>query len=116
MRVLVCGGRNFDDADLVRRTLDAIHSETPISVIIEGGASGADRLAFRWASEGNRCGTETYAADWPGLGRSAGPRRNAKMLSDGKPDLVVAFPGGNGTLDMVTKARRAGVRVIEVPR
>ena len=32
----------------------------------------------------------------------------------GKPDLVVAFPGGAGTLNMVMQARKAGVRVIEI--
>lgn len=36
------------------------------------------------------------------------------MLSEGKPSLVVAFPGGEGTADMVRKARAAGVEVVEV--
>lgn len=115
MRVLVCGGRSFNDRATVERVLGQIHAETPIAVVIEGGASGADRLAFAWASAGNRCGTETYAADWEADGRAAGPQHNARMLHDGRPDLVVAFPGGRGTADMVAKARRAGVRVVEVP-
>ena len=38
--------------------------------------------------------------------------RNARMLAEGKPDLVVAFPGGRGTADMVAQARKAGVRVV----
>lgn len=29
-----------------------------------------------------------------------------------EPDLVVAFPGGTGTADMVTKAEAAGVNVL----
>jgi hypothetical protein len=36
------------------------------------------------------------------------------MLDDGKPELVVAFPGGRGTADMMRRAREAGVEVIEV--
>ena len=36
------------------------------------------------------------------------------MLDDGKPDMVVAFPGGRGTEDMMRRARNAGIRVIEV--
>jgi ABC-type sugar transport system substrate-binding protein len=36
------------------------------------------------------------------------------MLDEGKPDIVVAFPGGTGTADMVRRARKAGVVVIEV--
>lgn len=114
MRVLVCGGRDFSDRDSAYRTLDAIHAETPISVIIEGGASGADRLAFQWASEGNRCGTLTFDADWNALGKAAGPMRNWRMLNKGKPDVVVAFPGGRGTADMVRRAKKAGVRVVVV--
>jgi UDP-N-acetylmuramoylalanine-D-glutamate ligase len=35
------------------------------------------------------------------------------MLEREKPDLVVAFPGGRGTADMVAKARAAGVEVLE---
>lgn len=114
MRVLVCGGRDFADANLLDRTLNEIHEKTPISCIIEGGATGADALAFRWASTGNRVGTELYAAEWSTHGRKAGPIRNQRMLDEGKPDLVVAFPGGKGTADMVAKARRAGVRVMVV--
>ena len=114
MRVLVCGGRDFNDRELLARVLGDLHAASPISVVIEGGAHGADTLAFKWASEGNRCGTCSYAADWRAHGRAAGPIRNAQMLDEGKPDLVVAFPGGKGTADMVARARRAGVRVIEV--
>jgi hypothetical protein len=36
------------------------------------------------------------------------------MLGQGHPDLVVAFPGGRGTADMVRRANAAGVRVMEV--
>lgn len=55
-----------------------------------------------------------YHADWNAHGRSAGPIRNAKMLAEGKPDLVVAFPGGKGTAHMVGIARKAGVPVVEM--
>ena len=36
-----------------------------------------------------------------------------QMLEEGKPDLVVAFPGGRGTENMKKLAREAGVEVIE---
>jgi hypothetical protein len=35
------------------------------------------------------------------------------MLEYG-PDLVVAFPGGRGTADMVRRAKAAGCEVLEV--
>jgi UDP-N-acetylmuramoylalanine-D-glutamate ligase len=53
-------------------------------------------------------------ADCETHGRSADPIRNRRTLDEGKPDLVVAFPGGRGTAHMVSQARAAGVRVIEV--
>lgn len=113
MRVLVCGGRNFFNKILFKRTMDALHEKDPITVIIQGGATGADYLAKHWAKCIACIPQEEYKADW-GQGRSAGPKRNAFMLKEGKPDLVVAFPGGKGTADMVKKALKAGVKVIEV--
>jgi hypothetical protein len=113
MKVLVCGGRHFADAALCKRTLDALHVGTPITCLIEGGARGADELAGAWAmARGVR--QRTFEADWRRDGVSAGPIRNQAMLREGDPDLVVAFPGGAGTAHMISIARRAGVRVIEV--
>lgn len=57
---------------------------------------------------------EPYPADWVRLGRAAGPVRNQLMIEQGKPDLVVAFPGNFGTADCVRRAKAAGVPVMEV--
>lgn len=112
MRVLVCGGRNYGETrserEKVYRTLDAM----PIQVVIEGGALGADYVARAWAKL-NAVPVETFEADWKQYGKAAGPRRNQQMLEDGKPDVVVAFPGGRGTADMVRRAKTAGVTVID---
>lgn len=115
MRVLVCGGRDYADRARVWRELDAIDRETPITCIIEGGARGADRYAFHWAVEKQRA-RQTFAADWQKYRRAAGPIRNQRMLDEAKPDLVVAFPGGDGTADMVGRARKAGVAMREIIR
>jgi hypothetical protein len=53
-------------------------------------------------------------ADWKRLGRKAGPIRNQRMLVEGKPDLVVAFPGGKGMAGMVTLARNASIGIMVV--
>lgn len=113
MRVLVCGGRDYRDWRALSMTLDAFHTILPITVLIHGGARGADSLAGEWAL---RRGVDVvvYRADWAGLGRSAGMVRNRRMLVDGKPDRVVAFPGGRGTANMVQLARDAGVPVQEI--
>lgn len=115
MRVLVCGGRDYQDSRRVYAVLDKLHAEAGIDCIIEGGARGADALARSWAEHPYGCGhVETYEADWESQGTFAGPARNARMLAEGRPDVVIAFPGGRGTADMVRKARRAGVKVVEI--
>lgn len=74
-----------------------------------------DALAHDWAVV-NWTQFEEYKADWDTYGLAAGPLRNQRMLDEGKPDVVLAFPGGKGTADMVARARKAGVRVVEVPK
>jgi len=113
MRVLVCGGRDYDDQEMLYDALDDIERESgPITLVMQGGASGADELAVDWAKyRGKEC--LTVFADWKTHGKSAGPIRNSKMLEH-SPDLVVAFPGGTGTADMVAKARATGVPVEEI--
>ncbi|ACL60541.1 DUF2493 domain-containing protein [Methylobacterium nodulans] len=132
-RVLVTGGRGYGelnaDAPLARRgemrirvyrevgalraTLDALHAEAPIACIIQGSAPGADRHARDWSA---MRGVELldYPADWHRHGRAAGPLRNARMIAEGQPDLVLAFPGGRGTADCVRKAEAAGIRVVRI--
>jgi hypothetical protein len=111
MRVIVCGGRDFDDYALVANTLSGLPMRP--TVIIHGGARGLDALAAIWAKT-RRIAVEEFPADWKTHGRAAGPIRNRRMLKEAKPDLVVSFPGGAGTRDMVRQARAAGVQVIEV--
>lgn len=114
MKILVCGGRDFQDYDLLKTTLSALQVERgEFSLIIHGAARGADALADQYASR-HRIPVKAFPADWDTYGRSAGPIRNALMLDDGEPDLVVAFPGGRGTKNMVLQSRLAGVEVIEV--
>lgn len=112
MRLLVCGGRDFTDDAAVYAEMDAINEESGgIALVIHGGARGADSIAGHWANDrGVPC--RVYPARWDLHGKAAGARRNAEMLALGKPDLVLAMPGGRGTADMVAKARRAGVMTV----
>ena len=109
MRVLVCGGRAFNNPTLLFATLDRLHAEKKFSRVIHGASEGADRLAGDWAM---RHGIQivAYPAAWR-LGKKAGPMRNQLMLDDGRPDLVVAFRGGSGTMNMVALAKRADVEI-----
>lgn len=113
MRVLVCGGRNFTDKEYLFETLNALAKTIQIDCIIEGNASGADRLAGYWARK-NYIDNIKFKAEWDKYGNAAGPIRNKQMLTEGKPDIVIAFYGGKGTANMVQQARSAGLKVFEV--
>ncbi len=109
-KVLVCGGRNYTDTLLVFAVLDRIMDEHQDTIfIIEGGASGADQRAREWAEMRGMPCAEVKAL-WNFYSKSAGPRRNEWMLAL-EPDLVVAFPGNDGTRNMIAKATERGVPV-----
>lgn len=112
MRVLVCGSRDFiwiaPIASLMR-TLPAG------SVIIEGGAKGADTIARELARQLGFHVLE-FPANWKHLGKAAGPVRNERMLKEGNPEAVLAFytdmSTSKGTKNMVMQATKAGIKVL----
>lgn len=111
MRVLVCGDRNWRDWEPIRRALSALPSGT---TIVHGDCRGADKMAGLVAKQlGFR--VRAYPANWEAYGRRAGPVRNAHMLVEWEPELVLAFhpnlAESRGTIDMVRQARAAGVPV-----
>lgn len=122
-RILVCGGRYYSNKNKLYDTLDElkkIHDNltemmvtNTILKIIQGGASGADKLASQWAKD-NHIEQEQYDADWKQYGKAAGPIRNELMLKFGKPHLVVAFSGGTGTQNMITLANKYNIPVEKI--
>lgn len=117
MRVLVCGGRDWADTALTYRVLSRLHKQCGFEVVIEGDARGADRMAGYWAriARLQNIKEKVTDADYAAHGRYKAPKvRNQRMLDRYHPDLVVAFPGGGGTADMVAKAQAAGVDVVQV--
>lgn len=113
MRVLVCGGRDFKDEELLYTYLEYMLRDSGPLTVISGMARGADMLAVVWAEQK---GLEIlkYPADWTTHGRSAGPIRNQKMLDEGRPHIVVACPGGKGTEHMIRISKKAGVPVVQL--
>jgi hypothetical protein len=119
--VLVTGGRNYANMNLVRTTLDAVNPD----FLIEGGCpTGADKHARNWA-EDRGVHHATVPALWNKLGKSAGPARNSVMVmmlkaleGAGMECTVFAFPGGSGTESCVTIAtdNEFLVRCVEDPR
>lgn len=115
-RILVCGGRDFNDIEYVYSYLDALEPY----VVIHGDCQGADRFAGKWAFDNRHLGVmelpfPVTEEEWRRLGGRAGPLRNRRMLEEGCPDLVLAFfPGGPGTKDMIVAAREAGIETWEI--
>lgn len=126
--ILICGGRRFGDLtqlfpetehdkrrreyDFIWTTLDRLW-EPDWTRVIAGGATGADTVGVEWALSRGILVRE-YLAEWNKFGKRAGILRNVRMLEEGRPDTVVAFPGGNGTAHMTRIAREAGVQVHEI--
>ncbi|CEJ14075.1 hypothetical protein BN1110_04402 [bacterium YEK0313] len=111
MRLLICGGRHYDDADAIRQALDRQHRERPVSVLVHGGLAGIGSTAEAWAREHN-VHVIRYPPNWTLLGSRAEAHRNAFMLTDSRPDFVIAFPGGRDTLELLRMARAAGLPVL----
>lgn len=126
MKVLICGGRKFEDWQSFEKAMDSIAMsyfsiDTSVDIfdpaaqltIIHGDAKGADAFGAAWGyAKGAK--VEAYPADWFLHGKRAGYLRNKQMLEEGKPDLVVAFPGGKGTAMMVDLAIKAKVLTLKV--
>lgn len=113
MKILVCGGRNYRDRTRLFAALYRIHEKAVITTVVHGAARGADALAAEWAeSRSVRC--EPYPADWQRDGKLVGYIRNRRMRDAGKPDAVIAFPGGPGTAHLVRQTRQSGYRVLRI--
>lgn len=118
--VLICGGRDFSDKQLLEEVLSEVFEKLNPSdtLVIVGDADGADALAEKWALA-NWFSVEKHHADWQTHGKSAGPRRNSEMvrsLCEHDDILCVAFPGGSGTADTVRKCKESNIKVREIRR
>jgi hypothetical protein len=103
-RYLICGGRDFADDVLLHKVLRALILHPDDAVIIQGAARGADSMAAIWGTE-HGASVLSFTAEWATYGKAAGAIRNRQMLDEGRPDVVIAFPGGKGTANMVQQAR-----------
>ena len=130
MRVAITGGREFRNQARVDEVLDALHTATPVDILIHGDARGADTLAADWARR-RHIPIDPYPAKWDDLdgpgavirrhargagfyNAAAGTQRNVRMLLKGVPHLVVVFPGGRGTAHMRAQALRYQIPIMDV--
>lgn len=111
-RICVCGGRDYANFDRLCKSLDTAQRILGDVEIIHGGARGADSMAGEWAlMRGIPC--TVFPADWKRYRNAAGPIRNKQMLDAGF-DMLVAFPGGTGTRNMVEITMKAGRPVYQI--
>ena len=111
MKLAIVGSRNFNDQDYFNNIIDLFINENGLpSMIISGGASGADTLAKNYAVSRNIPLIE-HLPDWS-KGRCAGPERNTKIVND--CDVMIAFPSkeSKGTFDSIRKCQKMNKKVL----
>jgi hypothetical protein len=116
-RILVCGGREYQDRLFVWSVLDFLYNtKQSVGIVICGmNRKGADRFASTWAiARGVALDPHPITSeDWLKYKRGCGNARNQRMLQRGQPDCGIAFPGGGGTLNMCQLMGRALISVWE---
>lgn len=104
-KFLVCGGREFLNEQFIHGILNSFRAameDCEIFMVHGDCPTGADNIAYKWADANGIPNTEhKYRAEWTKYGKSAGFRRNRKMMYEEIPDIVIAFPGGPGTKNML---------------
>lgn len=110
-RVIIAGGREFADYQLLKEFADYILSNIEADIeIVSGGASGADRLGELYAEE-RGYQIRRFPADWKRYGYGAGPRRNREMAE--YADALIAYWDGHsrGTRNMIELAKEYGLKI-----
>jgi hypothetical protein len=112
MIVAVTGGRHYANLPHVSDVLNELHARSKITLIVNGGCTGADHLSTLWArSRGiSYC---LWPANFDYYGKGGGPRRNQAMLSVMKPEILVVFPGNDGTANCKRIAGDLDIPILE---
>ncbi len=107
--VVVAGGMDFNEYELIFAALDKAHKKHPDMTLVHGGApKGTDLIAAKWAAA-RKVAQVVFKPDWNKYGKSrAGFKRNDSMLEI-LPIGVLAFPGTGITENLVDKARGMGI-------
>ena len=112
-RIIVAGGRDFNDYSLLDRKLNHILQRLAPdnTAIVSGMARGADKLGVRWARK-NNFDVIPFPADWNTYGKKAGFLRNAQMAN--MATHLIAFWDGksSGTANMIELATNKGLKVV----
>ena len=127
MKIIIAGGRDFNDyslmkqkcSEILRGLLPAYSNDTENVEIVSGGARGADWLGEAFAQE-HSFRLKVFKADWDKLGKIAGFVRNEQMAvyasQDNDLGVLIAFWDGKseGTGNMLDLAFRYDLKVYVV--
>ena len=118
MKVIVAGGRDFKDYELLKCTLDNFqHEYGNITEVVSGTAKGVDKLGEQYANE-NNITIKRFVPDWQGLGKKAGFVRNRQMgdYANEHNGMLVAFwdKQSKGTKGMINYAKQIGLKCVVV--
>jgi ABC-type enterochelin transport system substrate-binding protein len=110
MKVIIAGGRNFNDYNKLIESCDNILVNQKDVEIVSGTAAGADTLGERYAQE-KGYEVKKFPAQWDLYGKSAGYKRNQQMAE--YADGLIAFWDGKskGTKHMIDIATNKGLKV-----
>lgn len=113
IRVIIAGGRDFQDWDKLVEICDLAFVNYKEIEIVSGGANGADLLGERYANERGYL-IKRFPADWEKYGKSAGYRRNAEM-ADYAGALIAFWDGvSRGTQHMINLAKQKELKLLIV--
>jgi len=110
MRIAIVGSREFTDYEFMKEKFFEVTKDLKVSVIVSGGARGADTLAERLADE-ILAEKAIFPANWKAFGKGSGFIRNSEIVNNS--DIILAFPIGksSGTWDTIRKGQNKGIPV-----
>jgi hypothetical protein len=111
LRIIVCGGRDFDDRPMLSYVLWYVHERRGVAEVVHGGGRGAEQMANRWAFDHGVHRTEVRA-EWRKYGSAKALMIRNRRMFDLMPHGVVAFPGGTRSRAVVQSAREGSVPVL----
>ena len=110
-RVIVAGGRDFFDYNLLKEKLDLVLSQVENNVIIVSGmAKGADSLGERYAREHGLL-VSYYPALWNQHGSRAGFIRNEEMAKNAEACICFWDGVSTGTKHMIDTAKSMNLKL-----
>ena len=118
-KIIIAGGREFNDYDMLKSEMDKyLFEDVGISTatggypdeveVVTGCARGADALGERYAVDNGYLVTY-FPANWDQHGRAAGPIRNREMAEYAGTCVVFWDGKSRGSKNMIDTARELGL-------